>query len=102
MMRRYILNIKVNSVAVHSKVVLDVDMVAKGIQSLLTGNRIPNEKIVKTTACSDATASNFHGITAIDRELNIEGSTFQETLSFPCFHFNEKPKRSGPRRRYGC
>ena len=69
-------------------------MVAKGVQSLLTGNRIPNGKIVKTTACSDATASNFHGITAIDRELNIEGSTFQETLSFPCFHFNEKPKRS--------
>lgn len=42
MVRRYILNIKVNS-----KVVLDVDMVAKGVQSLLMGNRILNGKLLK-------------------------------------------------------
>ena len=76
-------------------------MVAKGVQFLFMGNCIPNGKVVEivtiggvrlllwqfseTTACSDATASNFHGITAIDRELNTEGSTFQEILSFPFF-----------------
>lgn len=42
--RRYILNIEVDSVAVNSKVVLDVDMVDKVVQSLLTGNCISNGK----------------------------------------------------------
>ena len=109
MVRRYILNIEVDSVAVNSKVVLDIGMVAKGVQSLLTGNRIPNGKIVEigmiggvrlllwkfseTTACSNATASNFHGITAIDRELNTEGSTFQETLSFSFFSLQRETEK---------
>lgn len=49
----------------------------------------------ETTACSDATSSNFHRITAIDRELNTEESTFQETLSFPFSLQRETKKKCG-------
>lgn len=52
---------------------------------MIGGVRLLLWQFSKTTACLDATASNFHGITAIDRELNTKGSTFQETLSFLFF-----------------
>ena len=111
MVRRYILNIEVDSVAVNSKVVLDIGMVAKGVQSLLTGNRIPNGKIVEigmiggvrlllwkfseTTACSNATASNFHGITAID-SIGVARGGHGRAVALPSLNFALPSKVSKP------